>query len=131
MRISIIVDENSGLGFITNAVACISSVLFYDEKDLLGTSIEGENFTYIPITKIPIMIFKRNKKDWEELLKRAKRNKLKYMVFTREGQSTTNYEEYISRVKGKPMSQVNVIAFGVLGEDNLINSFSGDLALLK
>ena len=131
MRISIVVDESLEFGFIANATACVSSGLFNEEKDLIGSSIEGENFTYIPITKIPIMIFKRKNKEWLELLERAKRNKLKYMIFTKEGQSTTSYEEYISRVKAKPLNQVNVIAFGVLGEDNLVNSFSGDLALLR
>ena len=131
MRISIVVDESLEFGFIANATACVSSGLFNEEKDLIGSSIEGENFTYIPITKIPIMIFKRKNKEWLELLERAKRNKLKYMIFKKEGQSTTSYEEYISRVKAKPLNQVNVIAFGVLGEDNLVNSFSGDLALLR
>jgi len=53
------------------------------------------------------------------------------MLFTKEGQSTTSYEEYIERVKNKTLEEVNVIALGVLGEDNIIKSFSGDLPLLR
>ncbi|MBI2075620.1 MAG: hypothetical protein HYT72_00030 [Candidatus Aenigmarchaeota archaeon] len=53
-----------------------------------------------------------------ELLKSAKRNKLKYMVFTREGQSTTSYWEYIERVREKKLNEV-------------VNRFAGDLPLLR
>ena len=131
MKIAIVVDETLGPGFIANSTACISSGLFNNEKDLLGPEIEGNKFTYIPITKIPILILKQNKKSWKELLTRAQKNKLKYMLFTKEGQSTTSYEEYIERVKNKTLEEVNVIAIGVLGEDNIIKSFSGDLPLLR
>lgn len=131
MRIAIVVDETYGAGYLVNASACIASGLFEGEKDLLGPGIEGDFFSYIPITKIPILIMKKNKKTWREILNRAKKNKLKYMVFTREGQSTINYDEYIKRVKGKAIEDVEVIAIGVLGEDNLVTKFSGDLPLLK
>lgn len=131
MKASIVVNETLGIGFIANAVACVTSGLFNGENDLIGPNIEGKDFEYIPITKIPILIFKQNNKKWQDLVQRAKKNKLKYMVFTREGQSTISYEEYIERVKGKYLNEVEVIAFGVLGEDNLINSFSGDLSLLR
>ncbi len=131
MRISIVVAEELGVGFIANATACIASGLFHLEQNIIGSEIVGADFKYIPITKIPIMIFKRNKKEWIELLKRAKNNKLKYMVFTKEAQSTTNYDEYALRVKGKTLKEIQIIGIGVLGEDHLINSFSGDLALLR
>ncbi len=131
MKIAIVINENLGLGYLANATACIASGLFNGESDLLGEQIEGDIFTYIPITKIPVMILKQNNKKWRELLKRAKRNKLKYMVFTREGQSTINYEEYIERVKGKSIDDVEVIGIGVLGEDEIISRFSGDLPLLR
>jgi hypothetical protein len=74
---------------------------------------------------------KKHNKTWKELLDRAKRNKLKYMIFTDEGQSTINYDEYVNRVKGKPIEEVKVIAIGVLGEDSIIQKFCGDLPLLR
>lgn len=131
MKIAIALDDKLGQGFLANASACIASGLFHDEENLLGHEIEAENFTYIPITKIPILIVKNNNKEWKELLKRAKKNKLKYMVFTREGQSTTSYEEYIDRVKRKPIEEVTVIGIGVLGEDSIVQKFCGDLPLLR
>ena len=131
MRIAIVVNENLGVGFLTNAAACIASGLFYKEENIIGEAINGSDFDFIPITKIPILILKQGKKSWKELLKRAKRNKLKYMVFTKEGQSTTSYEEYIQRVSGKKLEEVEVIGIGVLGEDGPIVNFSGDLALLR
>src|SRR3989339_2046503 len=118
MKIAIILDENMGNGFLANAAACIASGLFQGEEDLLGPEIEANQFTYIPITKIPILIVKKGNKNWKELLDRAKKNKLKYMVFTREGQSTTSYDNYIERVKGKSIEEVDVIGIGVLGEDS-------------
>jgi len=131
MKIAIAIDDTLGQGFLANASACIASGLFHDEKDLLGPQIEGDYFTYIPITKIPILIVKKGDKNWKELLNRAKKNKLKYMIFTREGQSTTSYEEYVERVKGKPIEEVEVVGIGVLGEDSIVQKFCGDLPLLK
>lgn len=124
-------DENLGAGMLANSAACIASGLFNGEKDLLGEQIEGADCTFIPITKIPILILKQNKKPWSELLKRVKKNKLKAMVFTREGQSTTSYEEYADRVRGKKLEELNIIGIGVLGEDGAVNSFAGDLPLLR
>ena len=131
MKIAIVVNENLGVGFLTNASACIASGLFYNEENVIGEHIKGSDFDFIPITKIPILILKQGKKSWAELLKRAKRNKLKYMVFTKEGQSTTSYEEYVKRVTGKKLEEVEVVGFGVFGQDELVTNFSGDLALLR
>ncbi|MDP3881962.1 MAG: DUF2000 domain-containing protein [Nanoarchaeota archaeon] len=131
MKIAIALDETLGQGFLANASACIASGLFHNEQDLIGTEIDAQHFTYIPITKIPILIVKKNNRDWKDLLNRAKKNKLKYMVFTREGQSTISYEEYIQRVKGKSIEEVTIIGIGVLGEDKLVQKFCGDLPLLR
>ena len=131
MKIAIALDENLGTGFLANAAACIASGLFNGENDLLGEQIEGAECTFIPITKIPILIVKQNKKPWDELLKRAKRSKLKYMIFTKEGQSTTSYAEYIERVNGKKLDEIEIVGIGVLGEDAIVNKFAGDLPLLR
>ncbi len=131
MKIAIAFDDALGHGLLANASACIASGLFHKEEDLLGPQIEADYYTYISITKIPILIVRKKNKNWKELLNRAKKNKLKYMVFTREGQSTTSYEEYIERVKGKPIEEVKVIGIGVLGEDSIVQKFCGDLPLLR
>jgi len=131
MKIVIALDESLGPGFLANAAACITSGLFNNGTDLLGEQIEGAECTFISITKIPILIVKQNKKPWDELLKRAKRNKLRYMVFTKEGQSTTSYQEYAERVKGRKLDELTVIGIGVLGEDEVVNKFAGDLSLLR
>jgi len=101
MKAAIVLDESLGPGFLANAAACILSGLFDGEEDILGEGIEGEDCTFIPITKIGIPILRKGHKDFPELLKRAKDNNLKYMLFTREAQSTADYNEYIARVKGK------------------------------
>ncbi|MBS3157740.1 DUF2000 family protein [Candidatus Woesearchaeota archaeon] len=131
MKIAIVLKEDLGIGFAANAAACIASGLFHRENELHGEKIEGNDLSFIPITKIPLMIFRQNSKPWEELLKRAKRNKLKYMLFTKEAQSTTDYVEYINRVNNKRLEDVVPLGIGVLGEDSLVNKFSGDLPLLK
>lgn len=131
MKIAIAINENLGPGLLANATACIASGLFGGEKDLLGERIDGADFTFIPITKIPILVVKQNNKPWKELFGRAKKNGLKYMVFTREGQSTTSYEEYIERVKGKRLDEIEIVGIGVLGENRLVDKFAGDLPLLR
>lgn len=131
MKIAIVLDEELGIGHLANAAACIASGLFFGEQEIVGPKIQGDFFEYIPITKIPCLILKKKDKEWKELLNRAKKNKLKYMVFTTQAQSTTSYEEYVRRVEKKPLEEVNVIGIGVLGEDQSVTKFSGDLALLK
>ena len=131
MKIAIVFNEELGKGHLANAAACIASGLFNKEDEILGPQIEGDGFTYISITNIPILIVKKAGKTWKELLDRAKRNKLKYMVFTKEGQSTTNYDSYVERVTGKPIDSVEVIGIGVLGDEQQVTRFSGDLGLLK
>ena len=131
MKIAIVLNDELGKGHLANAAACIASGLFNSEQGILGPQIEGNGLTYIPITKIPILIVKKANKAWKELLDRAKRNKLKYMVFTREGQSTTSYDSYAERVTGKPIEEVEVIGIGVLGDEQQVTRFSGDLALLR
>src|SRR3989338_10772236 len=130
MKSVIVLKSELGPGFLANAAACIATGLFRQQEEAYGPEIVGKDVKFIPITKIPIMIMKQNK-PFKELLKRAKRNGLKYMLFTREGQSTTNYDEYIERVKGKSVEEVDVIGIGVIGEDELVNKFAGDLALLR
>ena len=131
VKIAIAMKEDLDKGLTANAAACIISGLFHNGQDLLGEEIIGKDCTFIPITKIPLLILRQNKKSWEELLLRAKRAKLKYMVFTKEGQSTTNYEEYIQRVKGKSLAELTVIGLGVLGDDKQVSSFCGDLPLMR
>lgn len=131
MKIAIVFNEELGKGHLANAAACIASGLFNKEEEILGPQIEGDGFTYIPITNIPILIVKKASKTWKELLDRAKRNKLKYMVFTKEGQSTTSYDSYVERVTGKPIDAVEVIGMGVFGDEQQVTRFSGDLGLLK
>ncbi len=131
MKIAIVLNEKLGPGLLANAAACITSGLFNKEADLLGIEIQGKDITFIPITKIPILILKKQNKAWSELLGRAKKHALKYMLFTKEGQSTTSYEEYIERVNSKDISQIEVVGIGVLGDDKLVSRFSGDLPLLR
>lgn len=130
-KAAIVINENLKPGFLANAVACITSGLFNNEDEVLGPEIQGQGIAFIPITKIPILILKQNNKSWKELLGRTKKNKLKYMLFTKEGQSTTNYEEYIARVQGKSIENIEVLGFGVIGDEKIVSSFAGDLALLR
>ena len=131
MKIAIVIKEDLDKAMYANAAACIASGLFHQEGNLIGDHVSGKDCTFIPITKIPILILRQNNKPFSELLKRAKRKKLKYMVFTNEAQSTTSYEEYVNRVKDKGFEEIEVIGIGVLGEDDSVNKFRGDLPLYR
>lgn len=131
MRSAIVLDDSMGPGLLANAAACILSGLFNDEDDVLGPQIEGEDCTFIPITKIPILVLKKGNKEFQELFQRAKTNGLKYMVFTREGQSTTSYDEYVERVTGKSIADLTIVGLGVIGDDDLVTKVVGDLPLLR
>lgn len=98
---------------------------------MLGPGIDGKDCKFIPITKIPILVLKQNGKPWDVLFGRVKKKGLKYMLFTREAQSTTDYSTYIKRVEGKSIEDVGVIGIGVLGEGKAVSSFCGDLPLMR
>jgi hypothetical protein len=131
MRSAIVIDETLPTGLLANAVACIVTGLFNGEPAALGPSIDGDGCTFIPITKIAILVFKRGEQTFASFLNRAKGLNLKYMLFTKEGQSTVNYEEYIERVRGKKPEELTVIGLGVIGEDAAVKDFSKGLSLLR
>ena len=131
MRSAIIIDETLPTGLLANAVACIVTGLFNGEPEALGPSIDGDGCTFIPITKIAILVFKKGESGFSSFLDRAKALNLKYMLFTKEGQSTVSYEEYIQRVQGKKPEELTVIGLGVIGEDAAVKEFSKGLTLLR
>lgn len=128
---AIIINPDLPIGLLANSVACIASGLFTDGEDLVGDKIAGKDITFIPITKIPILILKPGKNTLVELCLKAQKLSLKYMAFTREAQSTTNYEEYTKRVLEKEINSVTLVGLGVVGEEKAVNSLVGNLAMLR
>ena len=130
-KAAIILDETLPTGLLANAAVCIVTGLFAGEDDVLGAWIEGKDITFIPITKIGIPILKRGHKTFLELFERAKTAGVKYMLFTKEGQSTNSYEEYIERVRGKSIEEVTIVGLGVIGTQQQVKSVAGDCPLLR
>src|SRR3989338_11480081 len=101
MKSAIIINPDLPSGLLANAIACITSGLFLERKNLVGEKIEGNDVSYIPITKIPILILKPGQRSLVELCEQAQKLNLKYMAFTKEAQSTTDYAQYTEKVAGK------------------------------
>jgi hypothetical protein len=130
-KAAIILDETLPTGLLANAAVCIVTGLFHGEDDVLGPRIDGSDCTFIPITKIGIPILKRGSRTFLELFERAKNAGVKYMLFTKEGQTTTSYEAYAERVTGKSASEVTIIGLGVIGTPEQVKSVAGDCPLLR
>lgn len=131
MKSAIIINPDLPIGYLANAVACITSGIFLNGTDLVGPEIKGKDVNYIPITKIPILLLKPGTKSLIELCKQAQTMPLKYMAFTKEAQSTTNYDDYINAVAGIPLESVTLLGLGVVGEDAVVNSLIGNLPMLR
>lgn len=131
IKSAIIINPDLPTGLLANAVACITSGLFSNNPDAIGKEIAGKDVKYIPITKIPILILKPGNNSFLKLLKRAQKLDIKYMVFTKEAQSTTNYQEYVQRVEGKSVDTVTLHGLGVVGDSKKVNSLVGSLPMLK
>ncbi len=131
MKAAIVLDEKLPPGLLANAAACITTGIFRGEEAALGPEVPAGDYTFIAITKIGIPILKKGHKDFPELLERAKVNNLKTMVFTYEAQSTNSYEEYMRRVKDKKLADLKIVGIGVIGEDEPVTKFAGDLPLLR
>ncbi|MBI4066877.1 DUF2000 domain-containing protein [Candidatus Gottesmanbacteria bacterium] len=130
-KVAIIIDPTLPTGLLANAVACITSGLFLDGKEYVGQEIKGTDVTYIPITKIPILILKPGSTTLLDHLRKAQKLGLTYMAFTKEAQTTTNYEEYTQRVKGKNLNEVTLVGLGLVGDDKTISSLTGNLPMLR
>lgn len=130
-KAAIIIDENLPTGLLANAVACITTGLFLEGRDYVGESITGSDVTYIPITKIPILILKPGKTPLVDLFNKIKASGVKYMAFTSEAQTTTNYEEYKKRVEGKGIEDVTLVGLGIVGSEEIIKSLTGSLPMLR
>ncbi len=130
-KAAIIINPDLPVGLLANAVACITSGLFVNGGELVGEEIIGSGVNYIPITKIPILILKPGNTPLIDLCRRAQEMDLKYMAFTREAQTTTNYEEYKKRVVGKNIDDVILVGLGIVGTEEKINSLTGNLPMLR
>lgn len=130
-KAAIIINPEMPTGLLANAVACITSGLFLKGDDFVGEQIDGDGVTYIPITKIPILILKPGKMLLVDLCKQAQQLGLKYMAFAQEAQTTTNYEEYKQRVTGKNINDVSLVGLGVVGSEEQVNSLTGNLPMLR
>lgn len=131
MKAAIIINPDLPTGLLANAIACITSGLFTNGKDLVGSVIQGSDVSYIPITKIPILILKPGKIPLIDLCRLAQKKELKFIAFTKEAQTTTNYKEYEKRVKDKSLNDVSVVGLGILGEEKTVNAISGNLPMLR
>lgn len=131
MKSAIIINPELPVGYLANAIACIASGIFLNGGDLVGPEIKGKDVDYIPITKIPILILKPGTKSLFELCKQAQSLSLKYMAFTKEAQSTTDYDTYEKSVSGQPLESVTLLGLGVVGPDNIVNSLVGSLPMLR
>lgn len=130
-KAAIIINPDMPAGLLANAVACITSGLFLEGKEYVGEEIAGNGVTYIPITKIPILILKPGNNTLIDHLRKIQATGVKYMAFTREGQSTTNYAEYKNRVIGKKIEDVTLVGLGIVGPEDQINSLTGSLPMLR
>lgn len=130
-KAAIIISPELPVGLLANAVACITSGLFTNGGKLVGEKIVGKDVTFIPITKIPILLLKPGKIPLVDLCRQAQQMGLKYMAFTREAQTTTNYEEYKKRVNGVNLNEVSLVGLGIVGAEEKINSLTGNLPMLR
>lgn len=131
MKSAIIIDDSLPIGLLANTAACIATGLFHHQPEAYGPEIHGSDHTFIPITKIPILILKKGKRDFEEILRRIQSTDLRHMIFTKEAQSTADYNEYVKRTEGKSLSALHIIGIGIIGDDTQVTKVAGDMPLLR
>lgn len=133
MKAAIILDDTLPAGLLANAAACLTTGLIplAPSEELYGPAIEGSDCTFPAITKIPLLILRRGKRTFEEIIRRARDNHLPFVPFTHEAQSTTSYDEYVRRVEGKPLSALRLVGIGLIGQDALVTKVAGDLPMLR
>lgn len=133
MKSAIIIDETLPIGLLANAAACITTGLFNQvhTDDAYGPEIQCADCTLISITKIPILILKKGKRDFAEIMRRIEDNKATHMVFTHEAQSTAHYDEYVRRTAGNKLEDLTILGIGIIGEDSVVTKIAGDLPLLR
>ncbi|MBI1935918.1 DUF2000 domain-containing protein [Candidatus Woesearchaeota archaeon] len=129
--IAIIIKKELPIGLTGNICACLATGIMNLNNQIIGHDIVAEDITYKAITKVPIVVLNENKLGINEVIRRAKRNKLEFVLYDRHAVGASDYNGYETDIKSTPEEAREILGVGLIGEQKSVRNVIGDLPLLK
>lgn len=131
-KYAIILDEDLPLGLLANSSAVLALTLGKEVDGILGYDIEdGSGETHRGITNTVLPILKTKKNNFTAIREMA--NSLEDVVvvyFSDVAQRTKDYQDYAAQLKAIKSEDLRYLGIALYGDKKVINSLTGNLALL-
>jgi len=129
--ISIVLKKDLPIGLVGNICACIGTGIVNINNQIIGHDITTNDLLYKAITKIPIVVLIENKLGIAEVIRRAKRNKLDFVLYDKHAVRATDYDQYENDIKATKSEEREILGVGIIGEAKNVKNVTGDLPLLR
>ncbi|HLG23723.1 MAG TPA: DUF2000 family protein [Candidatus Nanoarchaeia archaeon] len=129
--IAIILKKDLPVGLVGNICACLGTGIMKVDSRIIGHDIKTEDLLYKAITKIPIVVLNVNKLGIPEVIRRAKRNKLDFVLYDECAVGARDYNQYENDLKATSTENREILGIGVIGELSAVRKVTGDLPLVK
>ncbi|MBT3405208.1 DUF2000 domain-containing protein [archaeon] len=128
--IAIILKKELPKGLVGNICACLSTGITNLNPSIIGTDISAKDIILKAITKIPIIILEENKLGIKEVLKRARKNDLDFVLYDRLAVGAVNYEEYAKKIVQRE-GEMETLGIAIIGDKLSVKKVIGDLPLMR
>src|SRR3989338_11312813 len=129
--IAIVLKKDLPMVLVGNICACIGTGIININSQIIGHDITTSDLLYKAITKIPIVVLNENKLGMAEVIRRARRNKLDFVLYDKHAVHATDYNQYENDIKGTKQEEREILGVGIVGESKSVKNVTGDFPLLR
>jgi hypothetical protein len=129
--VAIILKKDLPIGLAGNICACLATGIINLNSQIIGHDIVAADLVYKAITKVPIVVLNENKLGINEVIRRAKRNKLDFVLYDKHAVRATDYDQYGRDIQATKPEEREILGIGIIGEQKNVRNVIGDLPLLK
>lgn len=132
-KMVIVLDDDLPDGLMANTAAVLSLTLGNKIEGLIGSDLkDGNEHLHTALTTIPLPILKCTKERLREIYTEAYplKDELLLVDVTDAAQTTKNYADYEQKLKQSSTDQLAFLGLALAGPQKLINTLTGNLALL-
>ena len=132
MKISIVVNKNLNSGQKANVSAIIAGQFGRDIPNLFTKPIVDNSGTEHAGISVNVVILNGNGNQLLTLLKQARENNIKYIVFSTIGQSLNNdYDKYVQKILSSDTESTQIIGVGIYGDEETVKMLTRKFSLAK
>jgi hypothetical protein len=129
--IAIVLKKDLPVGLVGNICACLGTGILNINRDIIGQDIVTPDLVYKAITQIPIVVLTENKLGMNEVIRRARHNRLEFVLYDKLAVGATDYIQYGEDIKKTAPDNREILGIAMVGEEEAVKKVTGDLPLLK